>query len=290
MCKITLGGKEYTVLFPKLFPSLTAEERAGLEDDIRKNGVLVPVVIDEDDGIIDGINRLEIAAKLGLDEVPLDVREGLTSDQKEDLAVSLNEHRRHLTAADRKRLREARVEREAEGRRQGKSLRTIAEEEGVSQEQVRRDTKEAGVNHVTPEPVDGTGLRVLGKDGKFYPAKRPRKAKAAVQVPVDPPEQESQPVTVEVEPAGCPAATHPDEGPQPESATSRSEQGNGKAAPFRWPSELSYYGDRLRDLAGDLGRLSRTRKADRNPSDVLAVLGRVRRLADEVEGRLSEGG
>jgi hypothetical protein len=177
----------------------------------------------------------------------------------------------------------------AEERRHGKSLRAIAKEVGVSQEQVRQDTKEAGVNHLTPEPVDGTGLRVLGRDGKSYPAKRPRKAKAAVQVPVDPPEQEPQPVTVEVQPAGCPAATPPDEGRQPESAGTRPEQGNGKAMPFRWASDLSYYGERLRDLADDVVRHSRVRKAKRNPEAVLGVLGRVRSVLGELEGRLSEG-
>ena len=102
MQKIQFDGKVYTVLFEYLFPSLTAEERAGLEDDIQKNGVLVPVVVDEDNGIIDGINRLEIAAKLGLDDVPLDMRKGLTAEEKKDLAVSLNEHRRHLTPEDRR--------------------------------------------------------------------------------------------------------------------------------------------------------------------------------------------
>jgi ParB-like chromosome segregation protein Spo0J len=102
MHTIRFNGKDYTVLYPKLLPQLSPEERAGLEDDIGKHGVVVPVVVDEDNGIIDGINRLEIAAKLGLDDVPLDMRKGLTAEEKKDLAVSLNEHRRHLTPEDRR--------------------------------------------------------------------------------------------------------------------------------------------------------------------------------------------
>jgi hypothetical protein len=53
------------------------------------------------------------------------------------------------------------VERVAEKRAAGKSLRTIAEEEGVSDTQIRSDIKEAGANPFAPAPG-----KVTGRDGK----------------------------------------------------------------------------------------------------------------------------
>jgi hypothetical protein len=122
---VTVGGRTFHVLFPDLLRPLTAEERAGLREDISRRGVITPVVVDQDNGIIDGINRLTLAAELGLDAgaIPVDVRRGLTPSQKRDLAVALNEHRWHLSVEDLQRLRQERLRRVAEKRREGKSTR-----------------------------------------------------------------------------------------------------------------------------------------------------------------------
>lgn len=92
-----------------LFPSLEADAFAELVDDIKSNGILVPIVTwrDEDGQIwlIDGRNRLNALEQLGLlcvDEagrlcMPADERTWETDPDPTALAVSLNLQRRHLT-------------------------------------------------------------------------------------------------------------------------------------------------------------------------------------------------
>jgi ParB-like chromosome segregation protein Spo0J len=177
---ITYRGRTFTVPFRSLFHALSAQEREGLRASIRKFGITHKVIHDEDDGLIDGDHRLQIAVEEGV-SVPFELRAGLTYEEKLSLAKSLNEDRRHLTAAARKeanaqaeKLRKARV---AEAREQGKSLRTIAKEEGVSHVQVIRDLKEQVVRPVPPDtPVSPAPApaKVQGADGKAYPAKKTR--------------------------------------------------------------------------------------------------------------------
>jgi ParB-like chromosome segregation protein Spo0J len=173
-------GKTYTVLFPDLLRSLTIGEIAALTEDIRKNGVLIPVVVDEDNGIIDGINRLTLAGRLGTQDVPFDVRPGLSPQAKRKLALSLNVYRRLLSAKEFQELRHGRIQRVAEGRRQGKSIRTLAEEEEVSPGQVQRDLDAATVSGETVEPKGG---KVTGRDGKDRPAARQKKATTSADEP-----------------------------------------------------------------------------------------------------------
>jgi hypothetical protein len=178
----TVGKKTYTALFPDLLPPLTPEARAGLKDDIAKHGVLVPVIVDEHNGIIDGIHRLEIAAELGC-QVSVEVRRGMSPEEKRDLALSLNVHRRHLTPEELQRLRQERIARVAEGRRQGKSIRTLAAEEKVSPGQVHRDVAAATVSGETVEPEGG---RVTGRDGRRRPAARQKRESPPATAPVLP--------------------------------------------------------------------------------------------------------
>lgn len=52
--------------FQSLIPPLTAEERAGLEESIAREGVRDPLVVwIEQDILLDGHNRHEIASRLG---------------------------------------------------------------------------------------------------------------------------------------------------------------------------------------------------------------------------------
>ncbi|HYT87218.1 MAG TPA: hypothetical protein VEL76_00730 [Gemmataceae bacterium] len=167
--------RELTVLFPELLRPLTPKEYQGLYASIAKYGVRHKVVLDDWNGIIDGANRLRIAAKLGL-SVDYEARSGLKEKEKEELALSLNLDRRHLTSEEREQARAERKEREVQGRQEGKSTRQIAEEEGVSHQQVVRDLGGAGVTSVTPAPPPP---KVHGKDGKEYPAQRATKEEVA---------------------------------------------------------------------------------------------------------------
>jgi hypothetical protein len=156
---VTIGGQTYSFLFTDLFRPLTEEEQAGLEADVKARGqVIVPVVVDEAYGVIDGCNRLAIAERLGIKHVPFDVRPGLTHPEKVELAHSLNENRRQLTADDRKAL-------SLLLRQGGMSYRAIGQRLGVHHDTVRDDIVKATVGNPTLQPD-----RIIGRDGKLRPA------------------------------------------------------------------------------------------------------------------------
>lgn len=83
---------------------LTAEEMKALEASIKENGILEPIVLDEDGNIIDGHHRQKIADKLGLSDVPTRELEGLDEDQKVAAAKELNFNRRHLNSEEKRQL------------------------------------------------------------------------------------------------------------------------------------------------------------------------------------------
>lgn len=89
----------------------------------------------------------------------------------EEYVEAMNDLRRHESAEQEAKRIEARRQRVVEARESGKSIRTIAEEEGVSRGSVENDLKEApGVLGKTPGPEGG---KVTGRDGKSYEASKP---------------------------------------------------------------------------------------------------------------------
>jgi N6-adenosine-specific RNA methylase IME4 len=157
MNSITLGKQVYTIPFGDLLPDLSTEDYRKLKDDIAQRGVIVPVIVDEDHAVIDGQHRLKIASELGLDSVPLEIRAGLSDDEKRAMAWDLNEHRRHMTPEQ----RQARVEPLA---KQGMSAGAIADKLNVDTSTVSRDI--TGI--ASARPVTGAIREVVGKDGKKY--------------------------------------------------------------------------------------------------------------------------
>jgi len=117
-----------------LLPPLTAEEYAALKADIARNGIQLPIVVDEDGKILDGVHRNRIAAELGI-EVPAAVREGLNEDGKLALALGLNLYRRHFTA-DRRRDLVANLLAD------GLSVRRIATATGWGKSTIGRDVQD----------------------------------------------------------------------------------------------------------------------------------------------------
>ena len=167
---------DYATPFADLFRELTPAERLELTDSIRAAGVLSAVLVytspKHGPAILDGLNRWAIAGELG---VPCPVNDlGTMGDQDaRELAEQANHCRRHLTPKDWQAMaaaRAERVKRVAEKRQQGKSLRTIADEEGVSVKTVRDDIDESGVRGGTPD------AEVTGRDGKTYKATKPTKS------------------------------------------------------------------------------------------------------------------
>lgn len=167
--QLEIGERTFTILFPELLRPLDKAEREKLKRSIKKHGVVVPVVVDEGDGIIDGGNRVTLAAELRLADIPTDIRGGLTLEQKASLATSLNEHRRHLDGGELRSLAASKERLEAEACamvRQGGSLREVAEQTGLSKSQVHRLVTDPDVATV---PVGTVATpQTTGANGKTY--------------------------------------------------------------------------------------------------------------------------
>jgi hypothetical protein len=124
---------------------------------------------------LDGRNRERACEFLGLPCKAVEVK--VPDDEVKAFIVRHNIHRRHLSA-------EARRDIVADLRADGMSLRKIGETVGVSATTVVRDLS-PGVTHVTPETAPDatrpgvthvTPATVNGRDGKQYPASRPKPA------------------------------------------------------------------------------------------------------------------
>ena len=139
-------------------PPLPHDQFLALRDNIAVNGVLVPILIDEDKHIIDGSYRKQIANELGYD-CPEIVQKGLSDEEKRTLARASNLARRQLTPEEKRQLIADQLQETA-----NRSNRWVA--------------KQLGVNHHTVANVradlESTGRcaefdRTQGTDGKYRP-------------------------------------------------------------------------------------------------------------------------
>jgi ParB-like chromosome segregation protein Spo0J len=87
----------------QFLPSLSLDEYEALRESIREKGVIEPVVTDEEGNVIDGHHRVKACEELGI-KYPTRVIAGFSEEQKQDLSVELNMHRRHLTKEQKKEL------------------------------------------------------------------------------------------------------------------------------------------------------------------------------------------
>jgi hypothetical protein len=144
----------------QLLPPLTVEQRHILRQSIEENGVLEPVVFDEDGEILDGHHRVEIAEELGI-EYPRRVIDDLDRPGKHMYALTVNVARRQLDQSTRGSL-------VARMRIRGMSIRGIAEALGVSRGTVANDVAQLSKSGQLEQPE-----RITGADGKSRPASRP---------------------------------------------------------------------------------------------------------------------
>jgi len=93
----------------QVMPELSAEEYRALKEDIKENGILVPITVDEDGKIIDGHHRLKAAQELGIDSPPVQVRSDLSREEKRSMAWKLNMQRRHIDTNTKKELVQDRI-------------------------------------------------------------------------------------------------------------------------------------------------------------------------------------
>jgi site-specific DNA-methyltransferase (adenine-specific) len=147
----------------QLLPEPSPAEYAALKRDISAHGVVVPVEVDEDGTTLDGHTRLRIVDELRVEGVkvpdyPRVVRRFKTREEKIGHVLALNLARRHLS-------RQQRGELVTTLRQEHWSNRRIAEVLGVDEATVRRDHSGAAI---------AAPAKVKGKDGRQYPATRPK--------------------------------------------------------------------------------------------------------------------
>jgi ParB-like chromosome segregation protein Spo0J len=149
-------------------PDLTTEQYEALKADIVIHGIVVPIVVDQYDRVLDGHNRIRIAAALNI-ECPREIHHVADDDEAANLAVTLNCARRHL---NREQVREV-IAGELQ-RRPGDSDRAIARRVGCSPSTVGavRDPQVSNLDTLSPaeaeqlaeaEEVIAQGLKVMSK-------------------------------------------------------------------------------------------------------------------------------
>jgi ParB-like chromosome segregation protein Spo0J len=170
----------YLLPFEELLPPLAADELGELREDIRARGMLQDIVVHETDDlgvweVLDGANRVRICKELGLEEPPKfrPVR-NLTLEEKRQLALDLNLHRRHLTREQKRELVARLLVAESE-----KSDRAIATTVGVDHKTVAvvRAEKEAGGE--IPHQKKRTG-----RDGKKQEKRTAKPAPLKIHRPI----------------------------------------------------------------------------------------------------------
>lgn len=148
-----------------LLPIHTEQERAQLKEDIERNGLQVPVVIDEHDNVIDGFLRKELAEDLKIDwKKAADVRFDLGDIEKQALRIRLNLLRRTSmpTRRQRQQCRQVLLMAHPE-----LSDQLIADMCGASRATIQRERKELAQNGKLMMP-----LSTVGSDGKRRKANR----------------------------------------------------------------------------------------------------------------------
>ena len=88
----------------KLLPPTTAQEDKAHKKTIQKEGVIYPLVADEQGVLIDGIRTYKACRELNLRDVWVVTLCGLTDEEKRHKRLALNVNRRHLTRDQKREL------------------------------------------------------------------------------------------------------------------------------------------------------------------------------------------
>lgn len=131
---------------PGIFPQLDGELIYNLKEDIKKRGIIVPLIAKKDGTLLAGHSRLYVAQQLKLKTVPVQfVEQKLTAKQEEDFMIRDNVLRRQLSPEDRKALYK-RIYKDFDERLmlrkhkdQGIDIKTIAEKTGLRPNTVSYD-------------------------------------------------------------------------------------------------------------------------------------------------------
>ncbi len=148
------------------YPLMNEEDAGDVAEGMGKHGFLsIYAVVLWEGKILDGRNRHAVALKTGV--VPEFVEFAGTDDEARAFVEMANERRRHANHEEKVEYRRRRI---VAAREAGKSLRAIAETEGISHTQVRKDLEDAGV------APPAAGATVIGTDGRPHAAARTPRA------------------------------------------------------------------------------------------------------------------
>lgn len=166
----TIGPYGLTIAF-QVMPEMDAEDYAELKADIKANGIHTPVVYDQQDRVVDGHHRLQIADELGLDSDEIPWTQVHVSDPTagRDMAYRVNTHRRHLTRKERREAleRSLRADPELSDRQHAERLGVHNETAGAA----RKRLVEAG------ELTESVSR--VSRDGRERPATQPPRSETS---------------------------------------------------------------------------------------------------------------
>jgi hypothetical protein len=100
---VVVGGQVFLTPFGGLLPDLEGEEYSRLRESIRRSGIVTAVVLDEQGAVIDGRQRLRVAADLGLEPVTRNLPRRSGRDPFEAF-IKLNLCRKSYTPEEREQL------------------------------------------------------------------------------------------------------------------------------------------------------------------------------------------
>lgn len=127
---------------------LAADDMEALRTSVLANGIMVPVIIDQDGMVLDGHNRVTIAVDNDL-PIPTVVVDLETDAEKRTLAWELNRARRQMTAAQKSEIRWQAVVVE------GRPVAEVAKELGETPETVLRNVRKDAERHQAESSTDG---------------------------------------------------------------------------------------------------------------------------------------
>lgn len=83
-------------VYKDLIPRPCEEDMLAIRDDIKKNGIEYPIIINKNNLVIDGHTRIDIARGLGHTEVPVKIKEFKNKEAEINFIIQVNILRRHL--------------------------------------------------------------------------------------------------------------------------------------------------------------------------------------------------
>lgn len=155
----------------QIFPPLTPAEYADLRESIQRQGVLHPILVDQNGEIVDGHHRKAIADEL---MVTLPVHPVQVRDEAHACEIVLEANLQH--GGNRPRLVQSREDRAPvvlKCRQSGMTESRIAEIVGVSQSVVHDDLQFIGADKVQAP------LRLVARDGRSFPSSKATPAESA---------------------------------------------------------------------------------------------------------------